>query len=100
MFTIELIASGSANLTTGQNLFQSFAEKMSLKQGQAKTYRLKFLYPASLPDGHYFLAATVAAGNTRDLNVTNNTSVSNSSTIIAKPFVKLTGSGLTAPTFS
>jgi uncharacterized delta-60 repeat protein len=99
-FMIELIASSSENLTTTQTPVQSFAEKMSLKAGKAKTYRLKFAYPSSLPAGNYFLAANVTAMGERDLNPANNTSVSSTSTTIAQPFVRLKGAGLTAPTFN
>jgi uncharacterized delta-60 repeat protein len=99
-FTIELIATNSATLGTVQFPVQSFAEKMSLKEGKAKTYRLKFLYPSSLTDGNYYIAAVVETGAARDLNVANNTSVSTASTRIAAPFVQLTGGALTAPTFA
>ena len=94
-FAIELFVSSSQNLTTEQTPIQSFSEKVSLKAGKSKTYRLKFVYPSSLADGSYFLAATVDTGSVRDLNPSNNTSASASSTMIAEPFVQLSGSGLT-----
>ena len=99
-FMIELIASSTQNLTTPQTMVQGFPEKMSLKEGKSKTYKLKFLYPSALPNGSYFMAADVSAGNARDLNLSNNTSVSSTPTVIAKPFVQLKGGVLTAPTFN
>ena len=45
------------------------------------------------------MVATVDTGTAQDLNPLNNTSASASSVLIAKPFVQLDGSALTAPAF-
>jgi hypothetical protein len=98
--TVDLFASGSPYLATGQTPFQSFVEKLKLKPGKARILHIKFKYPASLSKGYNYLVASVAAGSTPDLNLANNTSASGSSVLIVPPFVHLVGSGLTAPVFT
>jgi hypothetical protein len=99
-FTIQLFASSAPTVATGETPFQSFPEKLKLAQGKAKSEHLKFLFPSSLTDGNYYLVANVDTGAVRDLNLANNVSASTTSVLIAAPFVRLAGSGLTAPTFN
>ena len=58
-FRVELFASSSPYLTTGQAPFGSFPEKLSLKEGKSRDLHLKFQYPASLASDEYYLLATV-----------------------------------------
>jgi len=99
-YTVELFASPNPYVATGQTPFQSFPEKLKLKENAAKSLHLKFAYPSSLSDGHYYIITTVSTGSARDLNLANNTAVSTAPVLIAKPFVKLSGGALTAPTFN
>ena len=99
-FAIELFASTTSSPTAGQTPFQTFPEKLKLKEGMAKDLKLKFQYPTSLSKGSYYLVATVDTGSVRDLDPLNNTSASSSTVLIAPPFVQLSGGALTAPTFN
>jgi len=99
-FAIQLFVLEDGASATNQFPLQTIAEKLALNEGQDKIIRVKYQYPASLPDGNYHLAATINTGTARDLNLNNNTSASRSTVLIAAPFVQLVGSGLTTPTFN
>jgi hypothetical protein len=96
--TIDLSVSSYAN-AGGAISITSFVEKISLKEDKAKTYILKFLYPASLANGNYYLIASVNTGAQHDLNLQNNTTASASAVDIAAAFIDLSGSNLTLSPF-
>ena len=92
------LAAGSATIVIsvsqnagggGATSIASFVEKINLKATKAKIYKLKFTYPTSLPDGHYFVIASVDTGSQHDLNIINNAAASGSAVDIAAPFVQL-----------
>jgi uncharacterized delta-60 repeat protein len=100
-------ATGSVTITvalattasgTGATTAKAFPERVNLKQGQAHTYKLTFVYPAGLASGGYFVLTTVTDGTglPADLNVANNTAASPAAVTVAPPTVKLAGSDLTA----
>ncbi len=78
---------------------KTYPEKVKLAQGQAKSYRLAFNYPADIATGGYYLQATVTngAGVPADLNAGNNIAASAAAVQIAPPFTSLAGSDLSAP---
>ncbi len=79
---------------------KTLAERVNLKQGKSRSYKVPFNYPTGLASGSYFLLATVANGTglAADLDVANNTAASGTAVAIAPAFVALTGSGLSVGT--
>jgi uncharacterized delta-60 repeat protein len=76
----------------------SFAERVNLRSGQVRSFKLAYAYPAGLAQGDYFLLATVTNGTgvPGDLNTANNTAASAAAVAVAPPFTALSGSDLTA----
>ena len=74
----------------------NFDEKVSLKQGVSKTFKLNFTFPTGLASGDYFLFADVTNGTgvPADLNTANNTAAAAAATTIAPAFVTLSGANL------
>jgi uncharacterized delta-60 repeat protein len=96
--TIDLSVSQSSAGGGGPS-FHSLSEKITLKPQKSKIFKLTFDYPSTLPNGNYYLLATVDTGTVQDLNLENNTAASNSAVEIAAAFIDLTGSNLTLSTF-
>jgi uncharacterized delta-60 repeat protein len=92
--TITLYASPDGFVDSGSTQIVSAGERVSLKTGQHKSFRINYAYPASL-HGTYFIVADVVQGTTNDLNPNNNVAASTSQTTIAPLFVDLAGSNLT-----
>ena len=63
----------------------NFSEKVNLKQGQTKPYKLTFTYPTGLSGGAYYALASVVngAGVPADLNDANNTAADAAAVTIA-----------------
>jgi uncharacterized delta-60 repeat protein len=99
VFTIQLFTAVNGSVSSIQAPFTSVRETLKLKQGQTVLFHLSFVFPTSLPNGSYSIAATVSPGTLHDINPVNNTAYSPAPTAIAQPFVDLTGSSLIAPKF-
>jgi uncharacterized delta-60 repeat protein len=93
--TIQLFASPDAALDSGLTPFGTFPESIKLKTGQARTFKLKYAFPAGVADGDYFLVANIDTGSIQQLNAVDTVAASASPVRIAAPFVDLAGSGLT-----
>ena len=93
-FTIDLYASPDPQVDQGSAAFQSFPEKVNLKTGQSKTFRLKYAFPSGMADGNYYIVADVDTGSVRDLDESNNIVASSSAVDIAAPFVDLVAADL------
>ena len=61
---LELASDAQGDGGTGT---QTFSERLNLRHGKSKTYRLKFLYPSGL-SGSYYLVATLNVGALRELS--------------------------------
>ncbi len=85
-------AAGTGAVVAGKGL----TTKVNLNQGQSKTYKLPFAYPASATSGGYYMLATVTdgAGLSADLNAYNNVAASPAAVAVAPAFVALAGSAL------
>ncbi|HET6250235.1 MAG TPA: delta-60 repeat domain-containing protein [Tepidisphaeraceae bacterium] len=99
-YTLELFASNTQYVASTTTAFGSIPEKLKLKTGMAKSLHIKFAYPSSLAQGDYYLVAAISPGTAADLNLSNNSSESTAPVLIAPPFVLLSGSALSAPTFA
>ena len=75
---------------------KSLPERVSLKQGQGKTFKVPFTYPAAATAADYYLLATVTngAGIAADLDPDNNAAASPAPVAVAPAFVALVGSAL------
>ena len=96
--TIEIeVATDSAG--DGATPIKSISEHISLREKQSHSYRIAFVYPASITTGSYFLVANVDNGSApslADLDTENNLSASTHAVNIAPPFISLAVSGLSA----
>ena len=84
-------------LGNGATLVKTLAERINLPAGRSRTYRVPFVYPATLPTSHYYILANVISGSTpamRDLNQLNNLSPETATVAISPPVVSLAGSAL------
>jgi fibronectin-binding autotransporter adhesin len=74
---------------------KTLAERVNLKQGQGRTYKVPFAYPATASGGYYLLASvTDGSALPADLNPANNTAASPAAVDVAPAFVSLGGSAL------
>lgn len=90
---IKLFASADGVLDGGDvEIAVPAAKPLKLKPGASKTLKLKFVYPATVPDGSYYLLATVNSDQSvAETNFDNNVGASAALVMIARPFVDLTG---------
>lgn len=90
--TLELAtdAAGDGAVTIG-----TASERISLKQAQARSYRLPYTYPDTLAGSYYLLATVTDPAGATELNPANNTAASATAIAVASPFIALDGSGLT-----
>ena len=84
----------------GSSPIASFQEKLRLKPNQSKTFKLKFNFPSSMPDGDYFLLSFVDPGSASDVDLVNNAFATAAPVNIAKAFVDLSGASLSTPAFT
>ncbi len=87
---------------TGATVVRTLPAKVNLGQGQSKSFRLAFAYPAGASSGNYFALATVTdgAGLSTELNPDDNVAASPAPVTVAPAFVALTGSALSATALS
>lgn len=83
--TIDLYASPVNTVGPGATLLTSTAKPIQVKAGKSVVVPLRFLSPATLPDGSYFLIATVTGSG-----LASSTIVSSGPVSIVQPFVDLT----------
>jgi hypothetical protein len=83
--TIDLYASSDGSLGPDATLLTSIVKPIGVKAGKSVLLPLQFLSPATLPDGSYFLAATVSGPG-----MASSTIVSSGPVTIVPPFVDLT----------
>jgi uncharacterized delta-60 repeat protein len=93
MVTIQLYASLDGQIN-GLTPFQSFPERISLRQNQSRTFPLRYSLPSGA--GTYFLVVNVDTGSLPELDTNNNSVFSSSAVTVAAPFVDLAGTGLTS----
>ncbi len=95
--TVTLFASSSQTLLNAISITSAPA-KLNLKAGGSEKLTLHFTYPPSLPNGSYYLIASIDSGDAiPESDKTDNLAVSSSTETIAAPFVGLSPS-LTPPT--
>ncbi len=83
----------------GAQTLKMFPERISLRQGLSRTFKLAFVFPAGIPANNYFLLVTIDDGSPlTDLNANNNTALSAHTVNISPPTIILAGSDLTATT--
>jgi uncharacterized delta-60 repeat protein len=100
-FTIQLFASPDPQIDSGETPFKTIAEKVvKLKTGKTRTYRLRFQYPLSLPDGNYYLLTSIASNVIKILDQATATTASPTTFHLRPPFVSFSGSNLTTPSFN
>ncbi|HEX8911615.1 MAG TPA: CARDB domain-containing protein, partial [Humisphaera sp.] len=72
-YAVNVYASADQTVGTGDLLMGTYRVKLSLKPGQTKGVKLKFLVPVGTPPGSYFLLAVLDADNAlAESNETNN----------------------------
>jgi len=90
--TVNLFASPDSSFGPNATLLSSIVEPVHITAGKSLSLPLKFLSPATLPDGSYFLAATVSGAG-----VASSTIVSGGPVTIIQPFVDLTSQIIKLP---
>jgi hypothetical protein len=90
--TVSLLASSDGSTGPGATLLTSAVEPVHLNVGKSVSLALRFLSPASLPDGNYFLVGEVSAAGIASSQI-----VSAGPVTIIQPFVDLTSRIATLP---
>lgn len=91
---VKLFASGGQHLEAGDTEITPTISlgKLKLKPHASKTVNAKFTFPATLPDGDFYILASVDPTNViGESDETNNLAVSASTVHITAPFVDLSG---------
>jgi uncharacterized protein (DUF2141 family) len=90
---IALFASNDGTLHPSDSPFATIASTpLKLKSGASKSLQIPFTFPSGLPDGNYFILASVDSTNAiAESDEANNIAVAPQAVTIRLPFVDLTG---------